>query len=71
MEEGDEVEAGEIVALIDSKDQEARVRKASSAVNSATASLTFKESAYSRSQELFNKGLISNEEFQATKGEAV
>jgi len=69
VEEGDAVKAGQIVALIDSKDQEARVRKASSAVNSATASLIFKESAYSRSQELFNKGLISNEEFQAIKTE--
>lgn len=69
VKEGDPVEAGQIVALIDSKDQAARVRKASSAVSSATASLTFKESAYSRSQELFNKGLISNEEFQAIKTE--
>lgn len=69
VKEGDQVEVGQIVTLIDSRDQEARVKKASSALNSATASLKFKEATYSRSQELFNKGLISSEEFQAIKTE--
>jgi len=69
VKEGQHVEPGQIVALVDSRDQEARVSKALSALNSATSSLRFKEATYSRSQELFNKGLISNEEFQAIKTE--
>ncbi len=69
VKEGDQVKGSQIVALVDCRDQDARVRRASSALNSATASLRFKESAYARSQELFDKGLISNEEFQAIKTE--
>ena len=69
VKEGEHVDAGQIVALIDSRDQEARVRKAVSTLNSATANLRFKESEYATAQELFRKELISNEEYQAMKTE--
>jgi HlyD family secretion protein len=69
VKEGEQVDVGQIVALLDSRDQEARVRKAVSTLNSASASLRFKESEYSTAQELFKKELISNEEYQAIKTE--
>ncbi len=69
VKEGDQVEAGQIVALVDSRDQEARARRAQSALNSATASLKFKETTYSTNQKLYSKGLISSEAFQAIKTE--
>ncbi len=69
VEEGELVEAGQIVALIDSRDQEARVRKAESALLSAEASFQLKESTYRISKELFSKELVSREEFHAIETE--
>ena len=62
VEEGDDVRAGQAVAKLDDE-------KLSVQLEQAIANLQKLENAYQRSEELFNKNLISAEEFQKAKYE--
>lgn len=62
VEEGDRVEAGQVLARLDGE-------KLAVQVEQAKANLMKLESEFRRSEELFDKGLISDEEFQRKKYE--
>lgn len=69
VKEGSRVKPNEIVARLDSKDQESILKKAESGLKSALSNLNFKKITYNRKGKLFKQGLISNEEFLSIKTE--
>jgi HlyD family secretion protein len=65
VEEGNRVKRGQIVGELDRSREEAAVDIARSSLRSAEASFELKKSTFERRQKLFEKQLISKEEFEA------
>jgi HlyD family secretion protein len=65
IEDGDRVKKGQIVAELDRTREEAAVEIARSSLRSAEASFEMKSSSFERRQKLYEKQLISKEEFEA------
>lgn len=63
VEEGDWVEKGELIAKLDSTEEYASYRRAISNVGANKADLEFKKEQFSRKQKLYQKGLISKENY--------
>jgi HlyD family secretion protein len=62
VEQGDFVKKGQLIAKLDQKDEKAAVAQAQADMDIARADLKQAQKAYDRSEELFKKNLISEEE---------
>jgi HlyD family secretion protein len=62
VEQGDFVKKGQLIARLDQKDEKAAVAQAQADMDIARADLKQAQKAYDRSEELFKKNLISEEE---------
>jgi HlyD family secretion protein len=62
VEQGDYVQKGRLIARLDQKDEKAAVAQAQADMDIARADLKQAQKAYDRSEELFKKNLISEEE---------
>jgi RND family efflux transporter MFP subunit len=78
VEQGDFVKKGQLIARLDQKDEKAAVAQAQADMDIARADLKQAQKAYDRSEELFKKNLISEEEkdqielnFATAKGKLV
>jgi HlyD family secretion protein len=64
VEEGDWVEKGQILVKLDSTEQFAAYQRAQANVGAQRADLEFKKEQFKRKKELYQKGLISRENFE-------
>ncbi len=64
IEEGDWVNRGEILVKLDSTEQFAAYQRATANVGAQRADLEFKKEQFKRKKELYDKGLISRENFE-------
>jgi len=67
INESDQVKIGDLIARLDQKDTKNNYDQAVANLEVAEANLKQKQSELTRKQELFNKGLISNSEFDIAK----
>ncbi len=67
INESDQVKIGDLIARLDQKDTRNNYDQAVANLEVADANLKQKQSELTRKQELFNKGLISNSEFDIAK----
>jgi len=67
INESDQVKIGDLIARLDQKDTKNNYDQAVANLEVAEANLKQKQSELTRKQELFNKGLISNSEFDVAK----
>ncbi len=67
VDDGDKVRSGEIVAELEKTREEAVVESARSSLSSAKASYEMKKSSFERRQKLYDKSLISKEQFEADR----
>jgi RND family efflux transporter MFP subunit len=66
-EEGDRVEAGQALLCLEKVDLQLTVRQAEAAVSVAEANFSKAETEWARAQELFEKGISSQQQFDLTK----
>jgi len=67
MEEGDPVKAGDLIAVIKVVPNEQALNSASGRVRNAEASLNNTKIEYDRNKQLFDKGVISSQDFNSLK----
>jgi len=67
MEEGDPVKAGDLIAVIKVVPNEQSLNSASGRVRNAEASLNNTKIEYDRNKQLFDRGVISSQDFNALK----
>ena len=65
VEEGDQVDAGQLLVILDSLQYVAAVKQSKSALNAARASQQRVKSEYKRAEKLIENKLISDQEFEA------
>lgn len=64
VKEGDPVRKGQVLVQIDPANYAAQVKQAAASLDLAKASLAQSELLYNRNRELFDKGLLSQEQFE-------
>ncbi|MEO0293339.1 MAG: efflux RND transporter periplasmic adaptor subunit [candidate division WOR-3 bacterium] len=64
VEEGDKVKEGQVLVKLDSTEQYAAYRRALAGLNAQRADLEFKKEQLRRKKELYEKGLISKENYE-------
>jgi HlyD family secretion protein len=69
VKEGDSVRKGQVLVQIDPANYAAQVKQARASVELNKASLAQSELVYQRNQELFSKGLLSQEQFEQVETE--
>lgn len=69
VKEGDSVRKGQVLVQIDPANYTAQVKQAAASVELARASLAQSELLYKRNNELFGKGLLSQEQFEQVETE--
>ncbi len=69
VKEGDSVRKGQVLVQIDPANYAAQVKQAAASVELARASLAQSELLYKRNNELFAKGLLSQEQFEQVETE--
>jgi HlyD family secretion protein len=65
VKEGDKVKKGQVLVVLDAIQYQAQVAQARAALEQAKASLSQSETLVQRKKELYDKGLISKEEWEA------
>jgi len=65
VKEGDKVKKGQVLVVLDATQYQAQVAQARAALEQAKASLSQSETLVQRKKELYDKGLISKEEWEA------
>lgn len=69
VKEGDQVRKGQVLVQIDPANYAAQVKQAAASLELARASLAQSELLYKRNKELFEKGLLSQEQFEQVETE--